>query len=591
VALTFNTGQTLIANADAVTNFAFYRASGTGGAGSLLLSTDFFRQGTASVAYRVQANWEAGILYDYFTANGSTVLDMSPTGRHLYMWFNHLNVAFLDTDLNNGVYVIATSDTGTSGTPTNYARWVIGGGTGSSSNELTYQGGWQLVVLDMTNSPTNNVGTGANIASIRRLGIGISSITGSVKTENLYLDALWYGKALYEIIGDGANTATWSSVVANSAAQSNGLFEDIGGAVKVACGIQFGNSVQANTTTFSDSSATILLWKEHFYLSNANATVHSIDYANLYTVTAQGNSSAKTDIVLGTVVGTGDDRQGVLGGAIVSPDTTNITWDIDFSTHKANLSNVRLYGVSMTGATKGVILDNNSGAASNIANGETSIISTSFINCGEVDPGTTGNGAEMLNFTIIDPLGGTATNRGLRLHELNNIKKGNFITSGNPAIQHIAHLTDAGAYDISFVGLIYFGDYSSANLWHGEISTANANVTINASSGANPSAAEFDLTGAGSAVSVSNPVTLTVTGLVGDSEFRIFQKESNEELAGTDSSGTSFSYPYNYDAPNANVWVVVLHTDYLYQRFAYVLAATDQNLLIQYATDRVYSNP
>ena len=470
MALTFTTNQTLIANADSLTNYAFYRASGTGATGSLVSSTDFYQEGTASVSYRVQANWEAGILFDYYTANGSTTLDMSPTGRHLYMWWNYLNVAFLDTDANNGVYIVATSDTGTTGTPTNYSRWVIAGGPGSTSS-LQYTGGWVLTVFDLANTPTNNVGTGANIAAIRRLGIGVTSITGTVKTENLYLDAMWYGQATYSVVGDGSNTATWSDFVSNSAAQSNGLFEDIGGAVLLSSGVKFGSNTQTNTTTFSDSTGTELIFKRGIFRANGGAVSDCIDYANLYSISADGTSGNLTSVTFGTVVGSGDNRQGVLGGAIKSPDTTNMTWSLDFSTNKANLANVKLYGMSLLGGKGGLNFDNDSGGT------DTSIISTQFINCGEIEPGTTGNGAEILNCSLIDPYGGTTANRGLVIRENHNTKQLSCITSGNPSTQHMLRFPQnnplAGTFSTTFDAIKFFGDYSSSTLWHGEIYTSD----------------------------------------------------------------------------------------------------------------------
>lgn len=554
MALTFNTNQTLISAADALTNFAFYRASGAGGTGGLVLSTDFFRQGTGSVSYRVQANWEAGILYDYYTANANTALDMTTTGRHLYLWFNHLNVAFLNTDANNGIYVIATSDAGTTGTPTNYSRWVIGGGPGSTV-ALTYPGGWTLVVLDMNKTPTNNVGSGATISSIRRLGIGVTSITGTVKTENLYLDAMWYGQANYRVTGDGTLVADWNDLIAHSVSAENGLLTDIGGVVFTSCGLQIGNGAQTATTTFDDATGRLFVFKRYIYRSSGGSVVDAVDYANLYSVTGAGAASFRTSITIGDVVGTGDARQGVLGGGFRSEDITNITWDMDFQTDKADLSLVSLSGLDIIGAKGGALFDNNAGGT------ECTLISVSFNNCGEVDPGATGDGAEMLNCVVIDPLGGTSANRGLRMNDVHNIKQISLITTGTPTTQHLIHLPDPGPYSVTFDAIKFFGSYTSGTIWQGEASANDADtITLSATNLANPDAAEFEETGTPAAtVVVSNDVTVTVTckdqqGVaVPNARVGIFRKSDNAVIltpTNTNGSGvvsTTFNYATDTD--------------------------------------------
>jgi len=501
MALTFSTGLTSIANGDnaSMTNYAFYRESGTGGAGSLVHSTDFFREGTGAVSYRVQANWEAGILFDYYTQNGSAVLDMTTGNRHLFLWFNHLNVAFLNTAANNGIYVIATSDAGTSGSPTNYARWVIGGGPGTVA-QLLYPGGWRLVVIDLNTTPTNSKGSGCNVAQIRRLGIGVTSISGTVKTENLYLDAMWYGVPNYKVVGDGSTVCGWQDFINHSETNANGLIEDLGGAVRLSTGIQFGDSGQSNTTTFSSASGRKLFFRRHLRRSSGGAVIDSVNYAQLYKVTADGASTPKTSVTFGNVVGSGDARQGVLGGGISLADTTNMTWSMDFGTNIANLSNVKLYGVDLNGCKGGLLLDDAS---------KTSVISCGFVNCGEIVPGTIGNGAEMLNCAVIDPLGGT-NNRGLRLPSAHNIKQISCITSGSPTTQHMLHMNTAGTYSVVHNALVMYGDYSSGSLWHGEASGNNAGtITMAQSNGANATPAEINKTGTpAQSVDVSTSIEL-----------------------------------------------------------------------------------
>jgi hypothetical protein len=220
----------------------------------------------------------------------------------------------------------------------------------------------------------------------------------------------------------------------------------------------------------------------------------------------QGAASHRTSITLGSVVGTGDNRQGVLGGAILSPDTTNMTFKLDFSTDKTDLSAVNLYGLRIKGAKAGVLLDNNSGAT------ETNIVSTQFINCGEIVPGTTGNGANMLNCFIIDPYGAT-NNRGLRMPSTHNIKKINCITSGTPTTQTMIHLNSSGTYEVAFNAIVFYGDFSSSTLYHGEASANSAVITIAKTNGSNPDSAEFNKSGSPPAT-VTDVASLTLKMIV-----------------------------------------------------------------------------
>jgi len=488
-------------------NYAFYRESGTGGAGSLTYAPDFFIEGTGSVSYKVQASWEAGILYDYYTANSNTALNMATGNRHLFLWYNILTAAFLDTDANNGVYIIATADSGTSGSPTNYARWVINSGPGGTAS-IIYPGGWKLAVLDMTKDPSSIKNTGCTVSSIRRLGIGITSITGTVKAENLYLDAMWYGVPNYKVIGDTSTTATWQDFIDDSATNGNGLIEDLGGAVRITTGIQFGDSTQTSTTVFSDATGTKLFYKRHIYRTSTGTVTDCATYSSMYKITADGTSSIPTSVQIGTVVGTGDDRQGVLGGGISSADTTNITWSVDFQTNIANISTLSMYGFDVGGAKGGVLFDDFS---------KSSIISCGFVNCGEIDPGTTNGGAEILNCAVIDPYG-LSNNRGIRLTSTHHIKKISAITSGTPSTQHMFHFPDAGTYDVTCDATVVYGDFSSGTLWHGEASANNSGtITMAQSNGSNQTTTEIATTGTPPQV-MGISTSLTLKMIVKDSD-------------------------------------------------------------------------
>lgn len=510
MALTFSTGMTPINAADATTNWGAWRWNGSGAAPSPTLDNVTYREGSGAISCRIAgANADGGLLFDYYTANGNTYLNLTTAGNEVIaVWLLCTSVSAMLAATSGGAYILAqsSSETGNSA-PTVYAKWYISGAN-------VYPGGWVLFMVDTRKTASYTAGS-PNLAQIRRIGVGIALIAAppTLRSDNIYVDALWYGRPIYKVVGDGATTATWQDFITHSAGANNGLIEDVGGAVLLSCGLRIGDGAQAATTTFLDATNKVLVFKRRPYYQGG-ATQEGLNYADYYLLDGQGAAAQRTSITLGAVVGAGDTRQGLMGGMIRSSDPTNVTWKVDFATDKADLSAVKLYGVTIAGAKGGVLLDNNAGGT------EATLCSCTIINSGEVSPGTTGNGAEILNSNIVDPLGGTAANRGLLLPATHRIKAVNFITTGSPATQHLLRIDASGTLDIIFDGLKWYGDYTSGTLWHGELSNASqATITAVLSNLSNPTTTEFDKTGhASSSITTSTSVALKmiVTDEAGD---------------------------------------------------------------------------
>ena len=83
--------------------------------------------------------------------------------------------------------------------------------------------------------------------------------------------------------------------------------------------------------------------------------------------------------------------------------------------------------------------------------------------------------------------------------------------------------------------------------------------------------------------------TLTLTGLKPGSEVRIFNKATGAEIAGAESSGTSFSAKYDYTA-DIDVYIVILALGYQWMQIDYTLTAEDASIPVQQVIDRVYEN-
>jgi len=93
---------------------------------------------------------------------------------------------------------------------------------------------------------------------------------------------------------------------------------------------------------------------------------------------------------------------------------------------------------------------------------------------------------------------------------------------------------------------------------------------------------------AGGTLTISNPKTLSLTGLVSGSEVRVYQAGTTTELDGVESSGTTFSTNLNV----SSVDVIIHALGYLYQKFDAVdMSAGDVSIPIQQVIDRQYENP
>lgn len=87
------------------------------------------------------------------------------------------------------------------------------------------------------------------------------------------------------------------------------------------------------------------------------------------------------------------------------------------------------------------------------------------------------------------------------------------------------------------------------------------------------------------------PFSLTLSGLQPDSRIRIYNL-ALVELAGTDSSGITFTYEYNQAGSGIEVFIIIHHINYIYQRIDGVfLDKTKFTIPVKQIFDRVYFNP
>jgi hypothetical protein len=358
--------------------------------------------------------------------------------------------------------------------------------------------------------------------------VGFKNTAKSKLADNCFVDWIRYGTVpALTITGTNAVTdAGWSEVLSGDTTGIFGIIRQQKGGYILKGSVQIGDSSGTATTNFTDTGTALVF--DDLPVGNAH-----------YKITIAGNGTGTTDVRLGSVVGSGDDRQGVIGNNI---STAGPSWEWDSDTDIADLDGVDLYGCTFTGAKAGVGLDDGN---------KTSVISTSFVNCGAVKTGGTNNGAEILNCFFIDP-DGTTNNYGLQFDQTpsggtmtTTVKQCNFITSGTPTTQYMVHFPYSGDYTVGFTDMQLFGSFTSGTLCN---TGTDADVTVNATGTTNFTTAEFsstDVTGpdTGSVtVSVSVPITITVLDEAGDpvvtAQTSVYLSSDNSEVMNTDTNGS-----------------------------------------------------
>ena len=498
--------------------------------------TDRQREGSACLGFQVSNEIQRQYL-------SFTSFDMSGTRQKIYMWM--YSTGYLDTQANGG-FQIGVGD------GTNRRYYYVGG-----SDFFGFQvGPWSCFVLDPQNLPANYyqaAGTGApDFSAVTQVGWGNKTLAKSLGgAENFFLDIARWGAGI-RVEGGGASTqGTLAELAADDASKSAdkayGIIRELASGV-------FG--IQGDLTFGADGAA-----DSYFEDFDGIITAEDTGPAAVH-IDVAGNSTGTNSFVLGAKVGTGDTAQGRNGCTIMSSGPT-LTIDLDDS----NMDTVQVYG-SKFYATSTIVLPTDTTAE---------IIGTTFDQCGQV----TANQAiiRACTFSGYSPDGDAA----LLWNSTINIKNSQFIantdaTNDPHAIEHPASGT------FTYTGLTFSGNDYDINF-----SAASGTLTITATAGSDP--ATYEITGSGTSVTINNSKTLTLSGLVANSEVRIYRTGTTTEEDGVENSTTSFAYSYNYPT-GWNIDIVIHKADYEHIRITnYALGAADSTIPIQQRFDRNYSNP
>ena len=184
--------------AESVTNWAALKISGTGGGPSASLDPDVFIQGSNSVS-TIANKQRVWLYYDVGTASGALNFDAGGAdfGRHIFMWVNFVTPGFSGTVSGAAANAIAL------GTDTsNYSYWNIHG------NDSGYAGGWLRLVLNPTQPPTADVGSGVDTGAINFVGFIGDVLGNTARFQNLCVDRIDVGFGLQVAEGDEADPIT-----------------------------------------------------------------------------------------------------------------------------------------------------------------------------------------------------------------------------------------------------------------------------------------------------------------------------------------------------------------------------------------------
>ncbi len=152
---------------------------------------------------------------------------------------------------------------------------------------------------------------------------------------------------------------------------------------------------------------------------------------------------------------------------------------------------------------------------------------------------------------------------------------------------HAMRITTPGTYTFNSNTFTNFG--STGTNTAAIFNDSGGLVTINVTNGGDSPTYR---NGTNASTIINNSVTLSLTGLISDSEIRIFTTGTTPtELAGIESSTTTFDYTYSYVA-NTYVNIVIHKETYEYIRIDnYLLTASNTSIPIQQRFDRNYINP
>jgi hypothetical protein len=452
-----------------------------------------------------------------------------------FVWQNFSSPFAMGTYAQGGMRVVAGSGLA------DFKAWYVGG---SDKSPMPY-GGWQCHVVE-ANGVTADDTAGTTTTTYNYVGAAVYVLSGPSKGNPHQVDAVRYGRG-HSIFtgGDLANGyATIAGFAAVNDTQTNrwGLIQAVAGGYLWKGYMRLGTSVTA--VDFRDSNKIIFVQ----WTPKVTANFNYIEVANASSYVLMENLQF---IVLDTTTGS--------RGSFYVYDDAEVYLD------SCSFNDMYVFNFTVN----------------------TSIINCIFNRCNSITQ-TSATFDGCLISRLVNSGGMTANNIEL-------ISNCDFVSDGTG---HAITLTSAHASnEYTFTGNTFTG-YASVSGSTGNESIYNnsgGHVTIYIDNGDMPSIRN----GTNASTTLINAVVLTLTGIVADSEVRIYLHGTTTELTGIDLVDTlddtgityKFSYSYNY-VEDTYVDIVVHNVDYIYYRIDnLLLSPSNTSIPIDQQFDRNYSNP
>jgi len=368
---------------------------------------------------------------------------------------------------------------------------------------------------------------------------------------NCYMDIIRYGTEGIQITGGTtADRGTFAQICIEDrstlAGKAHGIIREYtGGAYGVQGPLQFG------TTGTGDS------W---FEASGSSITFEDRLVADdKYKIVVLGNTAA------------GEETHFILRNSTVQSARPGVTIDMS----STGINELVLTGTTFLNLLNAITLPTDTITGSYTH----TVTSCTYTNCGILDQGsvtltgcTFSSAADPLGALLLDTSGQSDTSTGL-----------NFISDGTG---HAIYITATGTYN--FTNFTFSGYAATDGTTGNEVVYNNSGgaVTINVSGGDTPTVRN----GAGASTTVNNTVTVTLTGLVTNTEVRVYEVDTTTVVAGVEDVTTG-SFAFTTSA-GANLDIRVFNIAYEpADILSYVVPASGSTLPIQQRFDRNYVNP
>lgn len=570
-----------LADAESITNWGLTQQDGGGGGwGSATLNADKVAQGSNAISYNASnSNNQFWYLWFDVTTSRGTSLDFSSGGANegevLYIWtFPQFPIQSTGNYAGEAGLGVMLGSNGTAAA--NTAQWTFYGFE-------NLPGGFVRLALDPRKVPSAS-GASFNLSDVDYVGVCMSITSTRNGVAAVYMDAIDVGSGLlYTGSGVGDGFQELVDYDQNTLNNRYGICEPLE-STETVLGLRGSIFVgQDGSDTQFVSNSKVIAFDPPKYYDNTGAYVNSVD-SDFYGINLRsGGGAGSTNIRMGTSVSSDDNLTGRDGITFLA----NSDYNYRFTT-ESGIDGLNLYGCTIKNFSTPINLSGALTAAvdSDIAgcffdnNGQVKITQESFIR----------------NCSFLNASGDSA----LLWDSGQDIKNCSFISNVNSATNNGAGIEHPESLVVIYDNLTF-----SANDFDIYFSPASSgNLTINATNGSNPGSTDSDIRrgNANSFVDVVNTVTLTLEGIVADSdpnessEVRIFETGTTTELDGVEGvvpTGNGLGkFDYAFQAGDPNVDIRIFNVNYRpADLLNFSLPGTNTSIPIQQIFDRNYDNP